>query len=140
MITYVDTSSLLKLLVDEVGSDQVEALWDASEVLASSALIRVEARAALAAAHRHRRITASQQQEALTHLALLIDQLLIVRVTDELIVTAGELAEQEALRAYDAVHLAAALSLETDVISSADLELCNAASRRGMHVSNPLGS
>ena len=140
MITYVDTSSLLKLLVDEVGSDQVEALWDASEVLASSALIRVEPRAALAAAHRHRRLTASQHQEALTHLALLIDQLLIVRVTDELIVAAGELAEQEALRAYDAVHLAAALSLETDVISSADLELCNAASRRGMHVSNPLGS
>lgn len=140
MITYVDTSSLLKLLVDEVGSDQVEALWDASEVLASSALIRVEARAALAAAHRHRRITASQHQGALGHLTLLTDQLLIVNVTDELIMTAGELAEQEALRAYDAVHLAAALSLEADVLSSADSELCNAASRRGMHVSNPLGS
>ncbi len=137
MITYVDTSTLLKLLIDEDGSCWAALIWDSTDVLASAALIIVEARAALAAADRGGRLTAAQHGEAKRELAVLVDELSIVETTEDLIARAADLAEQEALRGYDAVHLAAALTVEADVFTSADGALCEAAERRGLHVANP---
>ena len=50
MITYVDTSSLLKLIVEEPGSDRAALIWDTADALAAASVIVVEGRAALAAA------------------------------------------------------------------------------------------
>lgn len=138
MITYVDTSSLLKLLIDEDGSERAGLIWDAADLLAGSALIVVEARAALAAAERGARITAEQHREAKAELATLVDEFSIVEVTEQLIAEAADLAEREALRGYDAVHLASALMIEAEIVTSADAALCDAAARRGLHVANPL--
>jgi uncharacterized protein len=138
LITYVDTSSLLKLLIDEDGSEQTGRLWDTADALASVVLVAVEARAALAAAERGTRLTAAEHREAKAALHVLIDELSIVAITDDLIAQAAELAEREALRGYDAVHLAAAVAIGADVLTSADTALCAAAERRGLHVANPL--
>jgi len=138
VITYVDTSALLKLLIEEDGSDEAELIWDSADVLASASLVTVEARAALAAAARAGRLSASQLGRAKVELALLIDELATVEVTRTLIDEAAELADQEGLRGYDAVHLAAALTIGADVLTSADAALCDAAERRGLHVANPL--
>jgi predicted nucleic acid-binding protein len=113
-------------------------IWDTADVLASAPLIVVEARAALAAAKRGARLTAAQHREAKGELAALVDALTIVEVTELLIAEAADLAEQEALRGYGAVHLAAALTVEADVVTTADMALCDAAARRGLHVANPL--
>ncbi len=138
MITYVDTSSLLKLLIEESGSEQTGMLWDSADALASVALVVVEARAALAAALRGARLTTAEHAEAKAELAVLVDELSIVAITDDLIAQAAELAESEALRGYDAVHLAAALTVGAEVLTSADIALCAAAERHGIHVANPL--
>ena len=58
MITYVDTSTLLKLVVEEPGSERASTIWTSADAVASVALIVVEVRAALAAARRGRRLTA----------------------------------------------------------------------------------
>lgn len=137
MITYLDTSTLLKLIVEEVGSDRAQLIWDSADALASVALVTVEARAALAAAARGGRLTASQHRRAKEALASLIGDLHVVQITDELVASAADLAETEGLRGYDAVHLAAALTTGVAVLTSADAELCNAASRQGLHVANP---
>lgn len=138
MITYVDTSSLLKLVIDEEGSDRVGVIWEAADALASAALIMVEGRAALAAAARGARLSAVQHRKAKAEFTALIDGLTTVEVTEALIADAAELAEQEALRGYDAVHLAAALTVQATVLTSADSGLCDAAQRWGLHVANPL--
>lgn len=138
MITYVDTSALLKLVIDEDGSDQAATIWTSADTVASVALITVEARAALAAASRGRRITAKQHADARRELEVLLADLHIVEPTEELIGEAAALAEAEGLRGYDAVHLAAALLVGATVLSSADTELCAAAERRGLHIANPL--
>lgn len=138
MIAYVDTSSLLKLLIDEDGSDRAELIWNAADVVASAALIVVEARAALAAATRGARLTAVQRRTVEGELVALVEDLTIVEITEDLIVDAAELAEREALRGYDAVHLAAALTVGADLVTSADAALCDAAERRGLAVANPL--
>ena len=138
MITYIDTSSLLKLVIDEEGSERIALIWDGADVLASAALVVVEGRAALAAAQRGGRLSTSQHRRAREELTALLDELTIVQVSEELIAASADLAESEGLRAYDAVHLAAALTVEAKVLTSADMALCDAAERRGLHVANPL--
>ena len=138
MITYVDTSTLLKLVIDEDGSDRASTIWTSADSVASVALIVVEARAALATAKRGRRLTSEQHAGARQELDALVADLHIVEATEELIAEAAELAEAEALRGYDAVHLAAALLVEATVLSSADTDLCAAGERRGFHIANPL--
>ena len=71
-------------------------------------------------------------------LARLWQQFTIVEITEGLLDAAGDLAEQEGLRGYDAVHLAAALQIGADLLTSADSDLCAAAGRRGLHVANPI--
>lgn len=137
MIVYIDTSALIKLLVDEVGSEQVEQVWDSADVLASSVLVVVEARAALASAMRSKRLDRREHDGARTGLAMLVDQLHLIEITGRLVDRAADLAEAEALRGYDAVHLAAALTVGADVFASADVDLCRAAEQHGLHVANP---
>ena len=139
MITYVDTSSLLKLLIEEDGSDRAALIWDTADSLASASLVVVEGRAALAAAERGERLTRSQHRTAKRELMALVDELTIVEVTEDLVAAAADLAEVEALRGYDAVHLAAALTVDATILTSADSVLCAAAERQGLHVANPVG-
>ena len=138
MVTYVDTSTLLKLIVDEPGSDRAEVIWRSAHAVAAVVLIVVEARAALAAARRQARLTTHQHQAARSALHALIDELHLVEITEDLTNDAAQLAEAEGLRGYDAVHLAAARTIDATVLTSADTALCDAASRQGLHTSNPL--
>ena len=138
MITYVDTSTLLKRLLVEDGSDEADVIWEAADVLVSAAAVIVEARAALAAARRADRLTAAELRHAKVELGELLDELTLVELTEELAQAAGDVAEVEALRGYDAVHLAVALAVDATVLTSADTALCAAAERRGLHVANPL--
>lgn len=138
MIIYVDTSTLIKLIVDEEGSDRAELIWQSADSLASVSLVVVEARAALASAARSDRLSSDQLHVAKMEVAAFVDDLHIVEVTEELIDKAAQLAETESLRGYDAVHLAAALFVGAAVLTSADRALCEAAERQGLHVADPL--
>jgi predicted nucleic acid-binding protein len=138
VITYLDTSTLLKLLVEEDGSDQAAQVWDAADLLASSALLVVESRAALATATRAGRLTRAELHRAKADLSELVDAMSLVEVTEELVELAAELAEGEQLRGYDAVHLSAALTIRAEIFASADTALCTAAERSGFHIANPL--
>lgn len=137
MITYVDTSVLIKLVVQEPGTGAATQLWEASDAVVSVALVQVEARAALAAAARAGRLSASQHRTTKRSLSHLVDQMDLVEVTAELVEQASDLAEVEALRGYDAVHLAGSLLVRADVMACADHDLCAAAERRGLMISNP---
>jgi predicted nucleic acid-binding protein len=138
LITYIDTSTLIKLIVEEEGSDRAELIWQTADLVASVSLVVVESRAALAAAARGKRLSSRQLGVAQEELAEFVADLHLVEVTAELIESAAQLAESESLRGYDAVHLAAALFVEAAVLTSADSDLCAAAGRQGIHVANPL--
>lgn len=138
MITYVDTSSLIKLVIDEDGSPQAGVIWDSADFVASATLVVVEGRAALAAARRGGRLDSHQYRQAREEFHALVGALLVVEITEKLASEAADLAESESLRGYDAVHLAAALTIEATVLASTDGALCDAAQRRGLHIANPL--
>lgn len=139
MITYLDTSVVLKLLVaDEIGGDAADRLWLESDFVVCAEIGYVEARAALAAVHRNSRLTTDSYIAAKQELEALWSQIDVVAVSAGLVSAAGNLAESEKLRGYDAVHLAASLASNSAVFASADDRLLAAAQRNGLSISNPL--
>jgi uncharacterized protein len=140
VITYIDTSTLIKLLIDEVGTTEAGQIWDEPDILLSARLGHVEARAALAAAARQGRISADILRSAVEGLEVLWSQVSVVEIDDDLMRLAGDLAATHGLRGYDAVHLAAAHLVGAEVFSSADRRLCAAAGACGFHVANPIDS
>lgn len=112
MIAYFDTSAIVPLLIDEIGTRTAGDIWDRADRLVSVRLSHVETRAALAQAARIGRISSKHLRSSVRALDDLFDQIDMVDVDDDLIREAGELAENQGLRAYDAVHLAAALRVD----------------------------
>ena len=134
MITYLDTSLFVKLIIEEIGSEQAEEIWDVSSTLGSSMVLYVESRAALAAAKRRGRINDANLVKAKSILEGLHSQLYVVEVTSKLVKMAAELAEEFSLRGYDSIHLASAISMKANVFASSDESLSAAARANGFHV------
>ena len=63
-IVYFDSSALVKLVLDETGSDVAAALWNACDAALSSRLAYPEVCAALAAAGRNHDLTESEASAA----------------------------------------------------------------------------
>ena len=86
MITYFDTSILMKLVIDdEAYRPESERLWLDSDYVVCAEIGYVEARAALAAARRHERLDAAALQTAKNQLELLWEQVSIVLVDTALV-------------------------------------------------------
>jgi predicted nucleic acid-binding protein len=110
-------------------------LWG-SYPAASSVLAYPEARAALAAARRAKRLTSRGHDGAVAELDAINAELVIVGVDEALTQRAGELADERALRGYDAVHLASALALGPGdtILATWDRDLSDAAVGAGLAV------
>lgn len=135
MITYIETSALIKLLIEENGSDAAAATWDGADARFTSRIAQVEARAALASARRSGRLSASALGRAKRALDERFSEMNIVEVTSLLARHAGDLAKEHSLRGYDAVHLASALVVdEAIVLTTWDRDLIGSARRLGMSV------
>ena len=89
MIAYFDTSAIVPLVVDELGTEAAAGIWDVADRLISTRLARVEARAALAQAARIGRLTSQQLQAAKRELDGLLDQLDLVDIDEELVRSAA---------------------------------------------------
>ena len=135
MILYLDTSSLVKLYVEEPGSHDVQRLVDRAEIVGTSAVAYAEAAAALARRKREKSLTIEEHRLARTGLDADWPRLLVLDATEPLARKAGGLAERYALRGFDAIHLGSYLLLrdefpqETVSFSSAD-RILNRAARR----------
>jgi predicted nucleic acid-binding protein len=113
----------------------VAELWGTRLRAASSILCHPEGRAALAAARRGLRLSATGYGRAREEFESLQNELALVGIDGPLARRAGELAEEHALRGYDAVHLASALALGTDAtFVTWDQDLKRAAAQRGCAV------
>ncbi|MGH3452104.1 MAG: type II toxin-antitoxin system VapC family toxin [Haloechinothrix sp.] len=116
-LVYFDSSALVKLVVEEAGSDLAAELWDGCDAALSSRLAYPEVRAALAAAGRNHVLDKAGLGGALAAWEELWASTRPVELTAEVEHHAGDLAARHALRGADAVHLASALAVgPTDLI------------------------
>ena len=110
-LAYFDSSALVKLVIEENGSEDAALLWDGADSVLTSRVAHPEVRAALAAARRTKRLDASALKEAKASWEELLQAMRFVELTPALEDAAGDLAEQHALSGFDAVHLASALTI-----------------------------
>ena len=116
-------------------------------VLLVSAIAIVELAAALARKEREGAVTTTERQQYLGLFALDCQQLFsLLPVTGAVLRLAATLTHRQALRAYDAVHLATALQANQLVVNTgappltfvtADVRLCSAGQAEGLHNDNP---
>ena len=144
-LLYVDTSALVKIYIDERGSEGMRELAssDVGHRLATCSLTQVEFHSAI---WRRRRV-GELDGEAAKQAAELFDSQFRAKflrrlINDWTLDLASELAARRPLRAYDAVQLASCLAMEEDmrepsVFISADRQLLAAAKAEGLSVLDP---
>ena len=135
MILYLDTSSLVKLYIEEPHSDLVLSWAGAAEASATSRVAYPEALSAFSRRFNRGDLTDQEMALACESLARQWPAFVLLPVDER---KAGELVLDHLLRGFDAVHLAAALDLrrcfpsEDVVFSSFDSALLKAARSEGL--------
>lgn len=137
MILYVDTSVLLKLYILEPDSYSVRAALSSADSLASSLVTYAESRAGLARALRGMRLNPEEYERALANFANDWTNVIPLDVDHALVRMAGDMAQQYALKGFDAIHLASAVAFQRALdepvhFSAADERLVAAAAAEGL--------
>ena len=125
---YLDSSAFVKIIVKEPETDALRRFLKRWPSRVSSALLRAEA---LRAIRPH-------GPEALTKAVTRLSQVNLVGMDDELLEAAGKL-DPPALRTLDAIHVASALTLGTDlgVLVTYDRRLAEACKAMAIKVESP---
>lgn len=137
MILYLDTSSLVKLYLEEAHSDLVRQWVKEAEIIATSPVAYPEMMSALTRRSRAGDISRAGFEKVRDAFNDQWDQLAVIGMNE---IIAGALAVKHGLRGFDAIHLEAALSARlgnNDVsvaFSSFDTQLNKAAVSEGFQV------
>mgnify|MGYP001170118919 CR=1 FL=1 len=136
---YLDTSALVKRYVAEAGSKDVAELLNGSEYQAASVVTEAELPAALGRAWRVGAISERDAQAALRAWEKDREDLLWIQLPQNIARQGGQLAWQDGLRGYDAMHLATALWWQANlgeplVVATYDRDLWRAAKKHGLGV------
>ena len=146
---FWDSSALVKRYVAETGTSWVQEITDTSarNALVVARITWVEVQSALARRQREGSLTTEQVADSIRAFRYDWDvQYLVVDLDQPLAERAGQLVRKHALRAYDAVQMAAALLVQPSFANSmhtlltfvaSDDRLLTAAQAEGLQTDNP---
>jgi predicted nucleic acid-binding protein len=126
--TYLDSSALVKLAVEEPESAALRRYLRRRRPLVSSALARTEVLRSLLL----------EGDEALARGRSVLDRVELIRVNDRILNAAATVLPVE-VRSLDAIHLATARQLEADLgqVVTYDERMLNAANQLGIRTAAP---
>lgn len=143
---YLDTSALIKLYIEEVGTERVVGVtddFDGVQVIILD-ITPLEARSAVRRRQREGDISGADADRTLDRIEDdTSSSFLIQPSTSAVIEEAARLIDRHPLRAYDALQLAGCLVTRDSVpgpltFVCADVRLCGAAGEEGLTVLNPI--
>ena len=139
MIVYIDTSDLVKLYVNEIGSDAIKEIVHKATVISTSKVAYAEARSAFARKQRDDGFSAKVLRKIVEDFNREWESYFLIEVTDGLIRSAGDIAEKHLLRGFDSIHPASAINLKNKIgsevyFSSNDVKLNQSAEKEGIIV------
>ena len=139
MILYLDSSAIVKKYISEFGSAETQTAVQQAETIGTSVLSRAEVIAAFRKAVRMGVIAEEDASATVRAFNKRWRDLIRTRVTERLVKHASKLAWGQALRGYDAVHLASAAAWQQAIgrdvtLATFDVSLWQAARRIGLSV------
>lgn len=141
MIFFVDTSALIKLYVEEPGSDLMRSLAARGEPMAASHLAFAEMHASFSRRRREGLFLPDEFEELGLRWAEDWQGFMQVPIGAEVLALVPRLCEIHPLRGADALHLASALMLEENgldvTFACSDRTLLAAAHSEGLATYNP---
>jgi len=111
MIVYIDSSALVKLFLEEAGSEVAREVWNSGVAVATSRISRAELTCALAAAVRSGRDDRERVDANVVDGGFLAEKASFVEADDDVVKSAAILGVRHGLRGLDAIHLASAVTL-----------------------------
>lgn len=111
MILFCDTSALIKLYIQEIASDEMQALASSASMVAVCRIAWAESMAVLARRVRENPVDQPLIDQVRDRLRKDWVSYAIIEVTQALVELAGDHADAFALRGYDSIQLAAACLL-----------------------------
>ena len=140
MLLYLDTSSLVKLFIEEQHSDRVREWADAVDVVLTCRVAYAEVVSAFSRRHREGGLRPADYRKVMQAFDGQWESFGRLEFDERV---AGRLAAKHALRGFDAIHLSAARMLISDArgtsiaFSSFDNRLNRAAAKENMTVLHP---
>lgn len=144
MILYLDSSAFIKNYILEPGREEVMKLMEQAAIITAHELALVEISAAFERAYREQRLDAEQLRQVHAQFNEDWSLTLVIATSDRLLVDAVRLVRQFPLKAYDAMHLAAAHALKQEnhqaemVFACFDGQLNRAARQSGLKIPDAL--
>ncbi len=117
MICYLDTSALVKLYIEEEGSNIVEELVNNSKHVSTSVVAYAEARAAFKRVKDDGLLSEEEYKQLIINLKRDWPHFLILEVSELVLSRVDELVETHSLRGFDLMHLASTVVLSKRVNS-----------------------
>lgn len=127
-LLYVDSSALVKLVIEEPESVALGEYLPRDALLATSRIALVEVPRATA--------LANPSEEVEKETARLLQACVLVAVGDPVLRSAAAMTSRE-VRTLDAIHLSTALYVEADELVAYDRRLLAAAEAQGVRVAAP---
>jgi predicted nucleic acid-binding protein len=137
MIVYLDTSSLVKLYVEEIDSEKIRNFVRNAASVSTSRIAYAEARAAFAKKQKEEGFPLKILRKIVEDFNRDWESYFLIEITDGLIRFAGDIAEKYLLRGFDSIHLASAIHLKNKIdlaiyFSSYDTRLNQSAEKEGI--------
>ncbi len=111
MICYFDTSALVKLYVEEPGSELVKACTRECYIVATSRVAYAEARAAFARAWREEMLGDQEYLEVVSNFKEEWPSFFTLNLSDSVLQRVDVLIDKYSLRGFDVLHLASTFVL-----------------------------
>ena len=132
MKVFLDTSAFAKRYVAEKGSEKVMALCLDADSLVVSFFCLLELISTLSRLVREKKLTKAAYRKLKSEAIADLADIDICQITTDVLVSVIRLLESHPLRAMDAIHVACALTVKSDVFVSADHRQLLAARKAGL--------
>ncbi len=130
----VDSSSLAKRYVHEIGSDELARFLGKASELAFSVVLVPEIISALNRRLREHILTLGEYRAVKRQLLNDVSDATVLQITPSIVSRSVKLLENSPLRAMDSFHVACALEWRADLFITSDRRQSMAAMNAGLHV------
>ena len=120
MKIYLDTSALVKLYIEEDGSDIVNDRTDKATIVSTSRIAYVEALSAFVRCKNEKVLSKKNYDKCIACFKFDWEMYFVIEASEKVIKIAGGLIENHSIRGFDSIHLASAMILKKEINQSID--------------------